>query len=257
MESRPPTCPPLPIELWTQILTKPIRTAQLSNTWYTFRATSHLLRAAIEDAFRTAQLPHTRVHMCRRAPITYRHSGKHMYIDFNFARLDPTDRNRAIFIARPNSSMTYFPSSMDFLIGIEGMPKRGSRPERWLHEFQLRRLANATSLRCLRPEPTPSGAKEVAISFDWVHAYNDLLGEDLLAARLRNRWARENMYLAWEMGAPWSVVGPAKMVGDVVKDAFQRARTARIAVWCRRTGHDLGGCHDVSMEVILREFNRV
>lgn len=255
-----PQCPPLPIEVWAKIISyTTTRSARLSHLWHTLRATSHLLRNAVEMAFRDTHLPFAVINTNANLP--------HPDLTFRYGRLDQQDSTRAIFDIDEEDSFGKYDSHMIDLVGDEWVQKLDGDmqgPEFWRHDVHLRGLKNCTCLPDVRIRRTPGNLE---ISVKWTRMLDELLGEDLLARQLRNEWAVDNWHHIYHQKQQvcdlYSASDSEQAIADeVLKDTFRRARKVRIDRWHERREREGNGMQRYTdskrvTEIAFNELERV
>ncbi|KAI2634939.1 hypothetical protein GGS26DRAFT_531402 [Hypomontagnella submonticulosa] len=146
---KPSRCPPLPLEIWTQIMRTVVHSSDLPEQWMGLRLLSHTLKAALETAFVDEHLACLRgwlyvgdpQRLESRRPWGGRHAGTKRIIPLQLvlSRLSP-DRRRAHFVSllhRNDPSLAISPAFADctdntvvaeWLRSARGVPPPGTAP---------------------------------------------------------------------------------------------------------------------------------
>ncbi|KAI1092946.1 hypothetical protein F5B19DRAFT_179220 [Rostrohypoxylon terebratum] len=130
---KPSRCPPLPLEIWTQIMRTVVYNGDLPELWRGIRLLSHTLKAALETAFADEHLKHLRGRLY--GPQQDRMRPQRMDpISLQFWRFSP-DRRRVYFV--PKDLLEISPSFAEcgdntvvakWLVSAPRVPPPGASP---------------------------------------------------------------------------------------------------------------------------------
>ncbi|KAI2472285.1 hypothetical protein F4781DRAFT_438509 [Annulohypoxylon bovei var. microspora] len=150
--ARPPRCPPLPLEIWTQIMRALVHSEDLPELWTGLRLLSHTVKAAVEAAFADEHLARLRgwlyvgdpqQHQAeaarQRRPRGQPGAGRIVPLQLALSRFSP-DRRRAYFVSllhRDDPSLKISPGFAEcsdntvvaeWLRSARGVPPPGAGP---------------------------------------------------------------------------------------------------------------------------------
>ncbi|KAI0897223.1 hypothetical protein F4806DRAFT_392056 [Annulohypoxylon nitens] len=131
--TKPCRCPPLPLEIWTQIMRYLVHNEDLPELWRDIRLLSHTLKAALEAAFVDEHLKNLRGWLC--GPQHDRLRPQRMDpVSLQFWRFSP-DRRRAYFVSNDLSQISRSLAQCGdntvvakWLVSAPGMPPPGVKP---------------------------------------------------------------------------------------------------------------------------------